>query len=161
MTPDALRDKAAALLQACERAGLTVATAESCTGGLVAATLTDIAGSSAVVERGFVTYSNRAKTELLGVPQALIEAHGAVSAEVAEAMARGALARSPADLAVSLTGIAGPAGATESKPVGLVYVGAARRGGAAAHRRFVFPGDRAAVRRAGVEAALDSLADLI
>ena len=150
--------KAEALLDAYRRAGLKIATAESCTGGLIAATLTEIAGSSDVVERGFVTYSNEAKTELLGVPAAVIAQAGAVSAEVAEAMAEGALEASAADVAVSATGIAGPGGATTNKPVGLVYLGICRRGAPAAHERHVFAGDRAAVRRAAVAAALDLLA---
>src|ERR1700730_8921797 len=113
----------AALLSACREARLKLATAESCTGGLVAAALTDIAGSSDVVERGFVTYSNAAKSELLGVPSALIEAEGAVSALVAEAMALGAVAHAPVDLAIAITGIAGPGGGTATKPVGLVFLG--------------------------------------
>ncbi|MGL4637602.1 MAG: CinA family protein [Beijerinckiaceae bacterium] len=100
-------------------------TAESCTGGLVAALLTSIAGSSDVVERGFVTYSNDSKTEMLGVPAAIIATHGAVSAECAEAMAKGALANSRADIAVSITGIAGPGGGSDAKPVGLVYLAVA------------------------------------
>ena len=141
--------------------GLTIATAESCTGGLIAGCLTEIAGSSDVVERGFVTYSNAAKQEALGVPEALLRAHGAVSAEVAEAMARGALARSSAAAAVSATGIAGPGGATEAKPVGLVYLGAARRGQEPISERHVFPGDRAAVRLASVGAALNLLQHLL
>jgi nicotinamide-nucleotide amidase len=153
-----LLKKAEALLDAYRRAGLKIATAESCTGGLIAATLTEIAGSSDVVERGLVTYSNEAKTELLGVPAAIIAQAGAVSAEVAEAMAAGALAASRAEVAVSATGIAGPGGATANKPVGLVYLGVCRRGAAAAHERHVFAGDRAAVRRAAVAAALDLLA---
>ncbi len=111
-----------------------------------------------MVERGFITYSNEAKAGLLGVPAELIEDVGAVSAEVAEAMAAGALGASAADVAVSATGIAGPGGATPSKPVGLVYLGICRRGATAAHERHVFPGDRAAVRRAAVAAALDLLA---
>ena len=146
------------LLKNFRRAGLTLATAESCTGGLIAATLTGIAGSSDVVERGFVTYSNAAKTELLDVSEALIAGSGAVSAEVAEAMAQGALAHSRADVAVSVTGIAGPGGATPDKPVGLVYLGLCRRGAAPCHERHIFPGDRAAVRHASVAAALDLLA---
>jgi len=124
---------------------------------MVAAALTEIAGSSDVVERGFVTYSNAAKSELLGVPTALIEAHGAVSGEVAAAMAAGALSRAPVDLTVSVTGIAGPGGATPGKPVGLVWLGIARRGGAVATERHVFPGDRAAIRRASVLRALELL----
>src|SRR6185312_13447885 len=115
--PDDLNVEAEAVLRLCRAAKLRLATAESCTGGLVAASLTAIAGSSDVVERGFVTYSNEAKTELLGVPAPLIAAHGAVSAEVALAMAEGALAHAPVDLAVSITGIAGPGGATPGKPV--------------------------------------------
>lgn len=149
-----LVEQARALLEAFRRAKLTLATAESCTGGLVAGVLTEVAGSSDVVERGFVTYSNEAKAELLGVPMALIQAKGAVSEEVARAMAEGALAHSRADVAVVVTGIAGPGGATPAKPVGLVHFAAARRGGTVLHQRSVFPGDRAAVRRAAVEAAL-------
>ncbi len=154
---DELTAKARAVLVACRRAGLTLATAESCTGGMIAAALTEIAGSSDVVERGFVTYSNEAKTELLGVPAALIAAHGAVSAEVAEAMASGVLAHAPVDLAVSVTGIAGPGGATPTKPVGLVYLGIVRLGGACRSERRVFAGDRRAVRHAAVDRALDLL----
>ena len=146
------------LLEAFRTAGLRLATAESCTGGLIAATLTEIAGSSDVVERGFVTYSNESKAELLGVPAALIERAGAVSAEVAEAMAEGALDRSAADLAVAVTGIAGPGGATATKPVGLVYLAVCRRGGQAYSERRVFAGDRTAVRRAAVAAAFALLA---
>ena len=142
------------LLDAYRRAGLKLATAESCTGGMVAARLTDIAGSSDVVERGFVTYSNEAKNELLGVPMDLIARVGAVSEEVARAMAEGAVARSRADVAVAVTGIAGPGGATPTKPVGLVHLACARRGSATLHERHVFPGDRAAVRAASVDAAL-------
>jgi nicotinamide-nucleotide amidase len=120
-------DLAVAVLNACKARGLMVATAESCTGGMVAAALTDIAGSSAVVDRGFVTYSNAAKTAMLGVPAALIEAHGAVSEPVARAMAAGALAASLADLSVAITGVAGPGG-SEAKPEGLVFFALARRG---------------------------------
>ncbi|MGD9535812.1 MAG: CinA family protein [Alphaproteobacteria bacterium] len=148
-------DKAARLLALCRQRGLKLATAESCTGGLIAGRLTDIAGSSDVMDRGFVTYSNAAKTEMIGVPAALIVRFGAVSEPVARAMAEGALARSNADIAVAVTGIAGPGGATQGKPVGLVHFGCARRGMATRHRREVFPGDRAAVRQATVEAALD------
>lgn len=137
-----------------------LATAESCTGGLIAACLTEIAGSSDVVDRGFVTYSNTAKTEMLGVPPALIAAHGAVSAEVAKAMAEGAIRHSAADLAVSVTGIAGPGGGTPGKPVGLVYIGTARRGAGASSQRCRFDGDRRAVRRQSVERALDLLSGL-
>lgn len=150
----ALTTAAVDLLARFRRAGLRLATAESCTGGMVSAVLTEIAGSSDVVERGFVTYSNEAKAELLGVPLALIQAKGAVSDEVARAMAAGALAGSRADVAVSVTGIAGPGGATPTKPVGLVHFAAQRRDAPALSARHVFPGDRAQVRRASVETAL-------
>lgn len=154
MFDDAVLSPARDVLRRCEAVGLKLATAESCTGGLVAAALTAIAGSSRVVERGFVSYSNEAKTELLGVPPALIVKHGAVSAHVARAMADGALARSAASIAVSLTGVAGPDGGTDAKPVGLVYIGCARRGRETAVERHQFPGDRDAVRQASVVAAL-------
>jgi nicotinamide-nucleotide amidase len=146
------------LITLCARRGLKVATAESCTGGLVAATLTEIPGSSAVVERGFVTYSNESKVELLGVDPTLIAQHGAVSDEVALAMAQGALARSRADIAVSITGIAGPGGATPTKPVGLVYFGLVRNGHPATScvRAFGERG-RFQVRLAAVEVALGLL----
>jgi nicotinamide-nucleotide amidase len=139
-----------------------IATAESCTGGLVAALLTEIAGSSAVVERGFVTYSNEAKTELVGVPADLIAAHGAVSEPVARAMAEGALAHSRAHVAVAITGIAGPGGATAAKPVGLVHFGLARRGAPVLHleRRYGDLG-REIVRRRAVEDALGLLEQAI
>lgn len=123
-----IRAAAEAVLETCRAAGLMVATAESCTGGLVAGALTDIPGSSAVMERGFVTYTNGAKAEMLGVDPALLAAHGAVSEPVARAMAEGALAHSPADLAVAVTGIAGPGGETPTKPEGLVHFACARRG---------------------------------
>ena len=155
MFDETIRSQATALLDRYRARGLRLATAESCTGGLIAAALTEIAGSSDVVERGFVTYSNEAKAELLGVPPDLIADKGAVSAEVAEAMAQGALAHSLADAAVSVTGIAGPGGGSAEKPVGLVYLGACRRGGASRHLRRIFPGDRTAIRRAALEEALD------
>ena len=131
-----------------------IATAESCTGGLIAATLTDIPGASAVLDRGFVTYSNAAKSESLGVPPGLIEQHGAVSAPVAIAMAEGALRQSSADLAVSVTGIAGPGGATAGKPVGLVHFAVAQSGRPTVEDTHRF-GDvgRAEVRRLSVIAA--------
>jgi nicotinamide-nucleotide amidase len=145
------------VLDTCRAAGLMLATAESCTGGLVAAALTAIAGSSDVVERGFVTYSNAAKTELLGVPAPLIADKGAVSAEVAAAMAEGAAARARVGLAVSITGIAGPGGATPGKPVGLVHFGLARPGVATRTERHIFAGDRAAVRAQAMRLALELL----
>ncbi len=149
---------AARVLRACEARGLMLATAESCTGGMVAAALTDIPGSSTVVERGFVTYSNAAKAECLAVPMALIETHGAVSEPVARAMATGALAHSRADLAVSITGIAGPGGGSEDKPEGLVHFACARRGGATTHARVEFGAlGRDRVRAASVRQALAML----
>ena len=155
MFSSALRDEAARLLDACRAQGLRIATAESCTGGLVAALLTEIAGSSDVVERGFVTYSNEAKIECLGVTADLIATHGAVSEPVARAMAEGALAHSRADIAVSVTGVAGPGGGSASKPVGLVHLAAARKGRATLHQECRF-GDigRDGVRLRSVEAAL-------
>lgn len=149
--------RAEVLLAAYRARGWRVATAESCTGGLIAATLTAIAGSSDVVECGFVTYSNAAKTGMLGVPAPLIASVGAVSREVAQAMAEGALAHSAADIAVAVTGVAGPGGGSAEKPVGLVWLGCARRGHAAETHREVFAGDRAEVRRATVARALDLL----
>ena len=145
---------AAEVLDICRDARLTLAVAESCTGGLIAATLTEIAGSSDVVERGFVTYADQAKTDLLGVPEALITAHGAVSDPVARAMAEGALEHSPADVTIAVTGIAGPGGARSGKPVGLVHLAAARRGHQTLHERHVFTGDRAQVRLSAVGSAL-------
>ena len=145
---------AQSVLDACRARNWKLATAESCTGGLVAGALTAIAGSSDVVERGFVTYSNEAKSELLGVSPEIIAAHGAVSAETTAAMAQGAIARAPVDLAISVTGIAGPGGATPTKPVGLVLFGLARRDGRCRAERHVFAGDRSAVRLSALEAAL-------
>jgi nicotinamide-nucleotide amidase len=152
------RTLAASVLARCRARGWKLATAESCTGGMIAAALTDIAGSSDVVERGFVTYSNAAKTELLGVAPETIAAHGAVSAQVAAAMAAGALAHAPVELAVAVTGIAGPGGATPGKPVGLVWFGLARRGTDVRTEHHVFPGDRGAVRAAALAQALALLA---
>jgi nicotinamide-nucleotide amidase len=154
MLPQATLDAARELLALLESRRLTLATAESCTGGLIAAALTAIPGSSAVVTRGFVTYSNEAKRDMLGVPWGVLEGYGAVSESVARRMAEGALAASGAALAVSCTGIAGPGGATPGKPVGLVFIGAARRGGATQVLRRVYPGDRTAVRAATVAEAL-------
>lgn len=148
---------AQSVLDACRARGWHIATAESCTGGLVAAALTAIAGSSDVVERGFVTYSNEAKSELLGIPAETLAKHGAVSAETAAAMAQGAVARAPVDLAVSVAGIAGPGGATPTKPIGLVLFGLARRDGTCRTERHVFPGDRSEVRQAALERALQLL----
>lgn len=148
-----LRKAATRLLALCRSRGLRVVTAESCTGGLVAAALTEIAGSSDVVDRGFVTYSNEAKAELVGVPPALIAEHGAVSEPVARRMAEGGVVHSPADLVVSVTGVAGPGGGSAAKPVGLVWIGLARRDGPTLAERHIFPGDRTAIRAATVERA--------
>jgi nicotinamide-nucleotide amidase len=152
---------ARALVELCRNKKLTLATAESCTGGLVAGALTDIPGSSDVLDRGFVTYSNAAKETMLGVPPATLARHGAVSKETAEAMALGALAHAPVDLAVSITGIAGPGGATPGKPVGLVHFAAASRSGKLLHEARTF-GDigRTQVREASVAQALAMLREL-
>jgi nicotinamide-nucleotide amidase len=142
--------------------GVRLATAESCTGGLVSAALTDIAGSSDVFERGFITYSNEAKQDLLGVPAATLRVHGAVSAETAAAMAEGALTRSRADLAVSITGVAGPGGGSEAKPVGLVQFATASRMSGTQNRQMSF-GDlgRAGIRAAATRVALEMLLEAI
>jgi len=155
MSDQPARAAAARVIAACRARGLKIGTAESCTGGLVAGALTDIPGSSDVFERGFVTYSNAAKVSMLGVPQRIVEAHGAVSRETAEAMAKGALAHSQADLVVSITGIAGPGGGTAQKPVGLVHFAVASRAGDLVHREQRY-GDigRDAVRRRSVLEAL-------
>ena len=152
--PD-LTNKAEELLQSLREAKLLIATAESCTGGLIAGVLTEIAGSSDVVDRGFVTYSNEAKNECLGVPAEMIEEHGAVSEEVARAMAKGAVHRSRASISVAVTGVAGPGGGTAEKPVGLVHVAVARSGRDTLHKRLQL-GDigRSKVRIATVREAL-------
>jgi nicotinamide-nucleotide amidase len=151
-------DLARAVFEAFKAAGKMLATAESCTGGMVGAAITDFPGSSAVYERGFITYSNAAKSELLGVDAVLIQAKGAVSAEAAAAMAKGALRNSHAAVAVSVTGIAGPDGGSAEKPVGLVWFGLANKAGVRAER-CLFVGDRAAVRRQSVAKALELLLD--
>lgn len=155
MFPPALRDEAARLLDAFRASKRLIATAESCTGGLIAGLLTEFPGSSDVVERGFVAYSNEAKSECLGVPPDLIAAHGAVSEAVARAMAEGALAHSHADTSVSATGVAGPGGGMAAKPIGLVHLAAACKGAPTLHRECRF-GDigRDAIRLRSVEAAL-------
>lgn len=158
----ALLARAEALVRAYAASGRRIATAESCTGGLVAGLLTAVPGSSAVLERGFVTYSNEAKTDLVGVPAALITAHGAVSEPVARAMAEGALGHSRADAAVSITGIAGPGGGTADKPVGLVHFALAARGAPTRpiERRFGNSG-RAEIRRLSVAQALALLEEAL
>ncbi|MFQ5784173.1 MAG: CinA family protein [Alphaproteobacteria bacterium] len=158
MSDDAIHVKARRVLDACRTHGLKLVIAESCTAGLVAGALTEIPGASDVVERGFVTYSNESKSEMLGVPAAMIAEHGAVSEPVARAMAEGALARaaSRAGVSIAVTGVAGPGSDSRTKPAGLVHFAAARVGKGALHEKREF-GDigRHAVRRAAVEAALD------
>ena len=159
MFPEDILDLATRALAAARARHASIATAESCTGGLVAAALTEIAGSSDVFDRGFITYSNAAKEALVDVPASLLAAHGAVSKPVARAMADGALARSGAYLAVSITGVAGPGGGSAAKPVGLVWFAFAKRGGVTEAREARF-GDigRSAVRMASVRLALQMLA---
>ena len=149
-------DLANALLQACQQRGIMLATAESCTGGMIIAALTDIAGSSAVVDRGLITYSNEAKMEMLGVSAATLQAHGAVSRETVLEMTAGALARSRAGLALAVTGIAGPGGGSPEKPVGLVWFGVALRGGPVAAELNMFADNgRDFIRRETVRHALE------
>ncbi|MFI5022367.1 MAG: CinA family protein [Alphaproteobacteria bacterium] len=158
MAPEHAIAAASSVLAACRARALRLVTAESCTGGLVAATLTEIAGSSDVVEGGFVTYSDEAKEAMLGVPHELLEAHGAVSEPVARAMAEGALLRAVrADLSVAITGVAGPSGGSAEKPVGLVFIASGRRGGPLFCERHVFAGDRRAIRAAALARALELL----
>lgn len=155
MFSEALKAEASTVLDALSSRGLKFAAAESCTGGLIVALLTEIPGSSGVVERGFVTYSNEAKTQMIGVDARLIAAHGAVSRDVALAMAAGAIEHSLADVSVAVTGFAGPGGGSDAKPVGLVHVAAARKGASPIHFECRF-GDvgRAEIRLRSVEAAL-------
>ena len=157
MFPEILYVMCEDLFEECEKNGLTLALAESCTGGLIAGCVTSVAGSSAVLDRGFVTYSNAAKTEMIGVPADLIERVGAVSEEVAIAMAEGAIQHSNANLSLSVTGIAGPGGGTDEKPVGLVHMACAREGQPTVHQRHVFKGDRERVRIQTVESGLKLL----
>ncbi|MBL8531904.1 MAG: CinA family protein [Hyphomonadaceae bacterium] len=162
MDSDHLLEAARAFLAEAQRRKLRLVTAESCTAGLIAATIGRVPGCSSVLERGFVTYSNDAKAEQLDVPAELIVRRGAVSKEVALAMAEGALAHSPAELAVAVTGIAGPDGGTPEKPVGLVHIAAARRGGARLHEEHRFgPTGREPVQAATAAAALTLLGRLL
>jgi nicotinamide-nucleotide amidase len=161
MVDQELIGRAQALLDLCRDRNLKIAAAESCTGGLLASVLTEIPGSSDVFDRGFVTYSDESKRAMLGVPASVLENYGAVSRETADAMAQGALARAAVDLAISITGIAGPGGAMPGKPVGLVHFTAVARDGRRAHHERKF-GDigRALVRRASVVEALTMLHEL-
>ncbi len=152
--PDAVLILAEDLLEICIEAGLRLALAESCTGGLVAGCVTAVPGASAVLDRGFVTYANESKIEMLDVEKEIIEANGAVSEPVALAMAKGALARSKAHISLSITGIAGPGGGSEGKPAGLVHMASARNGGETVHERHVFKGDRDSVRMQAVQSGL-------
>jgi nicotinamide-nucleotide amidase len=150
-----LSDLASTVIARATAAGVMLTTAESCTGGMVAAAITDIVGASAVLDRGFITYSNAAKSDLLGVPEAVLMAHGAVSAQTAAAMADGALQAAPnAGLAIAITGIAGPGGGSAEKPVGLVWFGLAIRGRETITAQHLFPGDRNAVRHQATATAL-------
>ena len=153
----ALSEKANAILAACKQQGVTLATVESCTGGLLSAILTELPGSSRMFTHGFVTYANEAKSEMVGVDAVLIEEYGAVSEPVARAMAEGALKTCSASLAISITGIAGPDGGSAEKPVGTVHFAAAMKGKPTIHQRLVFTGDRSAIRLAAVNAALDMI----
>lgn len=155
--PQDLLDRANRVLSACEATGTPLALAESCTGGLVGASLTAISGSSAWIDRGFITYSNQAKIDMLGVAETLIERFGVVSEEVARAMAEGALTHSRASASIGITGIAGPTGGTAEKPVGLVHIAAARRDRETLHRRLLLSGNRDQVRHAAAMAAMDLL----
>jgi nicotinamide-nucleotide amidase len=157
----AVEEHARRVLERCRGAGVRLSLVEACTGGLIAASLTGIPGSSAVVDVGLVPYSNESKVELLGVAPALLQAHGAVSAQVASAMAEGVLARSRAEVALAETGIAGPGGGTPTKPVGLVFLAVARRGGTPVVERHVFPGDRRAVREAAAARGLALLLEVL
>lgn len=155
--PEDIAEQATAVVSALKQRAMLLCCAESCTGGMIAAALTSVPGASAVFDRGFVTYSNEAKSQMLGVPEDLL-AHpgpGAVSAEVARAMAEGALSASNAGIAVAVTGIAGPDGGTPDKPVGLVYIACALSGSEGAVRRQIFAGNRHEIRHATVNAALD------
>ncbi len=154
-TIEEIREKAEELLDSARQKGRKIAVAESCTGGMVASSLVDIAGSSEVFERGFITYSNEAKVEMLGVPAGLIETKGAVSKEVAIEMAKGAFHNSESDIALAVTGIAGPDGGTDEKPVGLVHFAVATMEGGVVDCHHVFEGDRLAIRQAATLKALE------
>lgn len=155
--PHELCEKANAILAACKQQGVKLATVESCTGGMLSAILTELPGSSNMFTHGFVTYANEAKSEMVGVDAALIQTHGAVSEPVARAMAEGALQCSSTDLAVAITGIAGPKGGSEQKPVGTVHLACAMQGKETLHQCRHFTGDRSAVRLAAVACALEMI----
>ena len=161
MTEERVTQLARTLGRLARQRGVTIATAESCTGGGVATAITRISGSAKWFDRGFVTYTNTAKQEMLGVSRKSLHAHGAVSEEVATEMAQGALAFSHADVSVAITGIAGPTGGTRLKPVGLVHFAWGVRNGPVQARRFRFRGDRTAVRLQSVSVAIQGLIDLL
>jgi nicotinamide-nucleotide amidase len=154
MFPETILYLAEQVLDRCRVANLQLVTAESCTGGLIAGCLTAVSGSSDVFDRGFVTYTNKAKQKMLGVPAILLETVGAVSEDVACAMAEGAITHSDGDMSISVTGVAGPNGGSNDKPVGLVHMAVGLKGHQTLHERHVFPGDRTAVRMATVEYSL-------
>ena len=155
MFPLEINGKASSILKVCKQKGITIITAESCTGGLIAGCLTEIPGSSSVIEGGFVTYSNQVKVSMLSVKLEQLDQYGAVSEEVARSMAEGALGSSKADIAVACTGVAGPGGATNTKPVGLVHLSCALRKHPTLHKRFNFSGERSTIRLATVKAAFE------
>ena len=155
MFPLEINSKASSILKVCKQKGVTIITAESCTGGLIAGCLTEIPGSSSVIEGGFVTYSNQAKVSMLSVKLEQLDQYGAVSEEVARSMAEGALGSSKADIAVACTGVAGPGGATNTKPVGLVHLSCALRKHPTLHKRCNFSGERSTIRLATVKAAFE------
>ena len=155
MFPLEINSKASSILKVCKQKGITIITAESCTGGLIAGCLTEIPGSSSVIEGGFVTYSNQAKVSMLSVKLEQLDQYGAVSEEVARSMAEGALGSSKADIAVACTGVAGPGGATNTKPVGLVHLSCALRKHPTLYKRYNFSGERSTIRLATVKAAFE------
>jgi nicotinamide-nucleotide amidase len=155
MLPDSILASSKKFVDALKKKKLRLATAESCTGGLLSAAITEIPGASEVFERGFITYSNQSKIDLLTVPTFYIEDYGAVSMEVALAMAEGALLISRADISISITGIAGPGGATDEKPVGTVFIGCAKRDSDTIYKHFTFKGDRQEIRLQAAAAALE------
>ena len=161
IAPESLLGAARALLDEYRARGLKVAIAESCTGGLISACLTEIPGASDVLDRAFVTYSDSSKTELLGVPEEMIRQHGAVSEPVVRAMAEGALSRSRAEVAAAITGIAGPGGGSAQKPVGLVQLAVVKRGGAIRAEHRIFQGDRTAIRLASAALTLQLLREAV
>lgn len=157
MYPPELLKLAERVLKSCRQNDLKLALAESCTGGLIAGCLSAVPGSSDVLDRGFVTYANEAKTDLLGVPVEILASHGAVSEAVARAMAEGAIRSAGIDISASVTGIAGPGGGSDEKPVGLVHLASARTNSPTLHQRHVFKGNREAIRLQAVQAALELL----